>query len=226
MDFLRPHIKGAIGEWKTQLSQKFFLDSKIYTTFNNLIINDEYGSTQIDHIIVSKFGIFVVETKEWSGWIYGSENDRQWTHNKYGTKTKFQNPLKQNFRHQVSLAKYLEISKEEVHPIVMVWGSCEFKTRKPPNVILGGLTGCSDYVEGYTTVVYSDDEVSNVREKLKLAKGEMNLLSNWRHVQSLKKQHKNKCPKCGHQLVERNGKNGLFIGCDNFPKCKYTEALE
>ena len=75
MDFLRPHIKGAIGELKTQLSQKFFLNSKIYTSYNNLIIYDEYGSTQIDHIIVSKFGIFVVETKDWSHWIYGNEKD-------------------------------------------------------------------------------------------------------------------------------------------------------
>jgi len=77
MDFFKPQIKGVIGELKTQLSQIFFLDSKIYTSFNNLIINDEYGSTQIDHIIVSIFGIFVVETKEWSGWIYGNEKDFQ-----------------------------------------------------------------------------------------------------------------------------------------------------
>ena len=130
MDFFKHQIKGFVGQLKTQLSQKFFLDSQIYTSFNNLIINDEYGSTQIDHIIVSKFGIFVVETKEWSGWIYGNEKDFQWTHNKFGTKTKFPNPLKQNYRHQMSLANYLNVSKEKIHPIVMVWGSCEFKSDK------------------------------------------------------------------------------------------------
>ena len=225
MDFFKPHIKGVIGELKTQLSQKFFLDSKIYTSFNNLIINDEYGSTQIDHIIVSIFGIFVVETKEWSGWIYGNEKDFQWTHNKFGTKTKFQNPLKQNYRHQMSLAKYLNVSKEKIHPIVMVWGSCEFKSEKPGNVVLGGIRGCSDYIQDYADVIFSDDEISIVCEKLKSAKGEMNILSNWRHVQSLKKQHENKCPKCGHQLIERNVKSGLFIGCSNFLKCRYTEPL-
>ena len=29
------------------------------------------------------------------------------------------------------------------------------------------------------------------------------------------------CPLCGNQLVERNGKYGPFIGCSNFPSCRY-----
>ena len=31
------------------------------------------------------------------------------------------------------------------------------------------------------------------------------------------------CPKCGNQLVKKTGKYGTFIGCSNFPKCKYTK---
>ncbi len=31
------------------------------------------------------------------------------------------------------------------------------------------------------------------------------------------------CPKCGGKLIMRDGKYGRFIGCTNFPKCKYTE---
>jgi len=30
------------------------------------------------------------------------------------------------------------------------------------------------------------------------------------------------CLRCGSQLVERNGKYGKFIGCSNYPNCKYT----
>lgn len=33
------------------------------------------------------------------------------------------------------------------------------------------------------------------------------------------------CPRCGGQLVERKGKNGAFLGCSNFPKCRYTIGL-
>jgi hypothetical protein len=33
------------------------------------------------------------------------------------------------------------------------------------------------------------------------------------------------CPECGGKLVERTGKYGDFVGCDNYPECKYTESL-
>ena len=229
MDILRPHLKGWIGEVKTQLSQKVFLDSKVYTTFTNFIIKDESGSTQIDHITVSKYGIFVVETKNWTGLIYGNERAKKWTQNIYGNKKQFQNPLHQNYRHKMSLSKYLNIEEEKIHSIVMVWGDCKFKTKMPANVIRGGIQGDTDYIKGkgFSEVVFTDEEVTNICDILKSGKAEMNLLSNLRHVHSLKQQHKsdNICPKCRGHLVERNGRQGPFIGCENFPTCRYTRPL-
>jgi DNA topoisomerase-1 len=35
-----------------------------------------------------------------------------------------------------------------------------------------------------------------------------------------------KCPECGGQLAKRLGRNGLFIGCTNYPECKYTRDLD
>jgi len=228
MDIFRPHIKGWIGETKTKLSQKVFLDSKVYHTFNNFIIKDELGSTQIDHVTVSKFGIFVVETKDWTGWIFGSERAAKWTKSIYGNKDTFQNPLRQNYRHTMSLSKYLDISHEKIHSIIMVWGDCEFKTKMPRNVIRGGIRGDTDIIKEFSEVVFTDEEVENICEKLRSGKAEMNLLSGWRHVQSLKQQHNSNdvCPRCGSRLVERSGKQGPFIGCTNFPRCKFTKTLE
>jgi len=228
MDLLRPHIKGWFGEFKTKLSDKIFLDSKVYTIINHLIIKDESGSTEIDHIIVSKFGIFVVETKDYSGWIYGDEKSKYWTQNIYGNKKRFQNPLLQNYRHTMILSKYLAIDHEKFKPVVVFWGDCEFKTRMPAKVIRGGIEGCTNYILGFSKVVFNDEEVINICNKLKSGKAKMNLLSNLRHVQSLKQQHKsdNVCPKCRGHLVERNGKQGPFIGCSNFPRCRYTRTLD
>jgi DNA topoisomerase I len=31
------------------------------------------------------------------------------------------------------------------------------------------------------------------------------------------------CPKCSKMLVLRQGKNGQFVGCSGFPKCRYTQ---
>lgn len=33
------------------------------------------------------------------------------------------------------------------------------------------------------------------------------------------------CPRCGGELVRRNGKYGEFIGCSNFPRCRYTQKI-
>ena len=228
MDIFRPYIKGWVGELKTKLSDKIFLDSKVYTTINHLIIKDESGSTEIDHIIVSKFGIFVIETKDYSGRIYGDEKSKYWTQNIYGNKTRFQNPLLQNYRHTMILFKYLAIEHEKIKPVVVFWGNCEFKTRMPAKVIRGGIEGCTDYILSFSKVVFTDEEVINICETLKSGKAEMNLLSNWRHRQSLTKRYESDtvCPKCGGHLVERNGKQGPFIGCSNFPRCRYTRTLD
>ena len=227
MDFLRPHVKGWIGELKTKVTQKLFLDSKAYSSINNFIIKDESGSTQIDHIIVAKYGVFVIETKDWSGWIFGNERDAQWTQNIFGTKTRFQNPLRQNYHHQMSLSKYLDIESEKIIPIIMVWGSCEFKTKMPRNVILGGYAGCTDYIKSFSDVIFTDEEVADICNKLKSGKAEMNILSGYRHTQSLKKRLESNtvCPRCKGTLVERTGKQGVFLGCENFPKCRYTRDI-
>lgn len=42
---------------------------------------------------------------------------------------------------------------------------------------------------------------------------------------NIKKFNEKMCPKCGGKLVERSSDYGLFIGCSNYPKCKYTEKI-
>lgn len=64
---------------------------------NNLILEVEEGKTsQIDHIVINKRGIFVIETKNYSGMIYGTENQLEWTQVlNYGkVKNHFYNPIK------------------------------------------------------------------------------------------------------------------------------------
>lgn len=58
--------KGWAGELKTKFINGLFLDEQ-YRRFNNVIIQTDNGSTQIDHVIVSKYGLFAVETKDKKG---------------------------------------------------------------------------------------------------------------------------------------------------------------
>ena len=57
-------FKGWIGEQKTEFNLRFSLDKKLYRRFHDVIIPSSNGTTQVDHILVSPFGLFIVETKE------------------------------------------------------------------------------------------------------------------------------------------------------------------
>lgn len=227
MSFLRPVIKGWMGEVKTQLSQRIFLDSKVYHRIDNFIIRDESGSTQIDHILVSIYGVFVIETKDMDGWIFGNVKSAKWTQMFYNNKTQFQNPLHQNYKHTMSLAEYLGVSHDKTRSVVIFWGGSKFKTKMPENVIRGGFEGGATYIKGFSEIVFTEEEVVNICNKLKSGKAEMSLLSGFRHTQSLKSRYESitVCPKCGGNLLKRNGAKGTFIGCDNFPKCRFTKQL-
>ena len=77
--------KGAMGEKRVAHILKKLPEDR-YKVINNLLIQNNGYTTQIDHIVVSVYGIFVIETKTYQGWIYGGENSDYWTQNIYGNK--------------------------------------------------------------------------------------------------------------------------------------------
>lgn len=93
-------IKGARGEWF--IAKKLsYLDSVHYKILNDILI-PSYGNTstaQIDHVVVSNYGIFVIETKDYDGWIFGSANQEYWTRVIYKYKDRIKNPIWQNYGH-------------------------------------------------------------------------------------------------------------------------------
>lgn len=93
-----PKIKGIIGELYVAAFLKILPNDK-YSVINNLLFTWNGHSTQIDHIVVSIYGIFVIETKYYKGLIYGGENSEYWLQNIYGNKHQFRNPILQNQGH-------------------------------------------------------------------------------------------------------------------------------
>ncbi|OSR34291.1 hypothetical protein BV323_04233 [Pseudomonas syringae pv. actinidiae] len=74
-----PWAKGHIGELWVRLFAHCKLDKTVYRRLHNVTLNTADGTTQIDHVFISPFGIFVLETKNMRGWIFGSEKQPQWT---------------------------------------------------------------------------------------------------------------------------------------------------
>lgn len=106
---------------------------------NATVMAADGSTTQIDHVIVSRYGIFMIEARNMKGWIFGSEKAAQWTQSlPGGRKFRFQNPLRQNCRHTRILSEFLGIDHGLFHSIVMFWGECTFKTEMPENVLSTG----------------------------------------------------------------------------------------
>lgn len=144
-------------EVATLLSRE--LSYKDYFLFNNIILPSENNvSTQIDHLVVSKFGLFVIECKDYKGWIFGDKNQDSWTQSLPGGKNKFsfQNPIRQNFAHIMALKSLLPVIAENLYGIVVFTDKSEFKTPVIDNVVnLSGLIGC---IKKYGEVKVTDND--------------------------------------------------------------------
>jgi restriction system protein len=223
-------LKGWVGEVQGSLAAKIRLDSEIYRSINNVTIPTANGTTQIDHVIVSKYGVFVVETKNIKGWIYGDEKQAQWTQVLYGKKYHFQNPLRQNYRHTKALSEFLGIEHSKIHSVVMFWSECEFKTPMPPNVLDRGY---SAHIKSRTEVLFTDDEVDQIHKAINSGRLPKTWSTRRQHLNSLKARFSSEttCPKCGAEVVLRTARQGpnagkQFYGCSRYPACRYVRNLE
>lgn len=225
-------LKGFVGEAMGSLAAKLFLDSRIYHSLNNVTLQTSNGTVQIDHVIVSRFGIFVIEAKNYQGWIFGSESQAEWTQSLIGgRKFKFQNPLRQNYRHIKTLSEFLGLPQDKFHSVVMFWGGSEFKTSMPDNVMSKNY---SSYIKGKTEILFTGTEVERMAGALQTGRMPTGLIKGLEtrrvHLDSLKERHSSttRCPKCGTDLVERVIKSGeragqKFLACNAFPKCRFTK---
>lgn len=223
---LKSIIKGWMGEVQGTIAKKIFLDSQIYFDVNNVTIPTSNGTTQIDHVIISRYGIFVVETKNMDGWIFGDEKNPQWTQSIFGKKYKFQNPLHQNYRHTKALSEFLSVDHSKLHSLVMFWGKCELKTALPSNVMVSGY---ASYIKSFTSEVFSDQDVHEIALALKDGMLPKSWVLRQQHVASLKERFSSStiCPKCGSPLALRTAKSGAnagaqFFGCTKYPSCRYV----
>lgn len=226
-------FKGAVGEFMVNLAAKWLLDSKAYHLIKNVTLPTEEGTTQIDHIIVSPYGIFVVETKNMKGWIFGNERQKTWTQKIYKHTQKFQNPLHQNYKHVKTIEALLGLKPEQIHSVVVFVGDSTFKTDMPKNVTHG--LGYIRYIKSKRDVLLSDDEVATVIEKINSGRLAPSLRTQSKHVNHVKELVREKeegtlCPKCGSEMVLREIKKGVhvgkqFWGCVRFPKCRGARNL-
>jgi len=223
-----PSVKGFFGELYVRGSAKYFLDKSIYHAVHNVTLDTSDGTTQIDHIFVSQYGIFVVETKNYSGWIYGDESKGTWTQKLYKKTYKFQNPLHQNYKHLKTLENILNISSGKLHSIVVFVGGSTFKTKMPPNVVTADTY--ISYIKSIKLPLISVTEIQDILSTIQNKRLSPTFNTNRKHVKNLQARFDSAkpmhCPKCGSNMKLRTVKAGelagtQFWGCSQFPKCRF-----
>ena len=220
-----PTAKGARGERRVHRKLVKRLDKKSNFVIHDITLSIGVDSTQIDHIVVSPYGIFVIETKNYRGWIFGDRRSRQWTQVIYGKKTRFQNPLRQNYKHTKAVESFLGLPSSRVHSIVVFVGNSEFKTPMPENVVT--LRGLVPYILTITTRVFTDDQVETLANQLFDPKS--GIRETERKTPVLRAVPNNPiCPRCDSEMVLRTATKGnnvgrQFWGCSRYPKCRATK---
>lgn len=197
------------------------LDGKF---INNYIFLDRFDkSHQIDHIFISRRGVFIIETKNYSGMIFGKENQENWVQVlAYGNvKNKFYNPVKQNETHYKMIKALIRFKYIPIYScVVFVHGDLtgveaedvfnldylhDFIEEKPIKISESQVDMIYNFLDDKRAKEISDDEHSaSVR----------NMLDNIEN---------NICPICGGKLVKKEGSYGEFYGCSNYPKCKFSK---
>lgn len=181
-------IRGRLGEnWAAFELEG--LDGSIYELYHDLYLTrtDGQGTAQIDHIVLSPYGIFVIETKNLSGWIYGREREPRWTQVLAGgIKNTFQNPLHQNYCHTEALRCHLNLPKELFLSVIFLPGNCELKKALPDNVITRDL---ARYIESHHLLRLTQEQLDKARSQITTLLSIDKEAVRTKHVKSLRERH-------------------------------------
>lgn len=229
LSLLYPIIRGKVGE---QYSAEVLYElPDDYKVLNSVMLRYGEYTTQIDHIVFSIYGIFVIETKNYSGLITGSGHSDEWIQFLYNQKHYFKNPIYQNYGHIKTLSKILDLPENKFVSIVAFTNSADLQLTDAEEVT--NIWNVKDEIYLYQTKCLHPELLKRYIETIK----KLNIDSfgtRLEHDAEVKVKIYDKkikianstCPRCGGKLILRNGKYGNFYGCSNYPKCAYTHNVE
>ena len=215
--------KGFIGELLVRLIIGKTKAGKQYV-LNNYMVVDEDKSSQIDHIVIRKNGVFVIETKNYSGRIYGKENQHEWTQVlKYGkVKNKIYNPIKQNATHIYRIKKLIDEDVKIKSLVVFVQNNTKYI--EASNVIPLNVLGKT--IKAPSDTALTAEQMQNIYKKL-LDASEKQAVTKDQHIKNIQIMkealEEGICPRCGGALVQRSSQYGAFLGCSNYPECRFIK---
>ena len=176
-----------IGEVIVNQTIQKHLSGSDFHLLKNITLPTRDGTTQIDHVLVSSKGIFVIETKYYTGWIFGNAQSKKWMQTtKFGSKNKFQNPLLQNYGHLKALKEMFPKLKSEMFKSIIVFsGDGEFKTKMPENVMHVDML--EKYITQFDESILSEAQCCWVIGRIELCRKEVSVETDKQHALYLNK---------------------------------------
>ena len=162
----------------------------------------------------------------------GNEKSEKWKQTFNTTQgNTFYNPIKQNWGHIYTLSACLQLDEEVFRPIVVFSNEAKLKVDSETPVV--NMICLKRQILRNRQQIMSTDDVAFIYEKI----CKTNLIgaeNEKKHINTVKTKvaaqqaalRSGKCPKCGNDLLLRNGKYGRFCGCSNYPKCKFTQNID
>ncbi len=214
---------GQFGEFATEFALGNNNLPGKYVVLKNIYVPTKGKTTEIDLLMLHEKGIYVFESKNYSGWIFGDAEQLKWTQcleNKQ--KNSFYNPIRQNRTHIKALAEFLQKPVTAFTSYIVFSRRCTLK-KVPEDTAEVVIVRRPDMLKKLratlksSEIVYSEAELHAMEDKLKALTNKSEE-EKQKHIDDLQ----TKCPFCGSALVLRKGKYGEFWGCSAYPKCKFT----
>ena len=234
-----PHAlqgKGHYGEYLTEYALNHKNIPGRLVTYTNVLVprTGATSTSEIDVLMLHEKGIYLFESKNYSGWIFGSEAQREWTVSlQGGHKERFYNPIKQNAAHVKALAKWLDMPTDIFHSYIVFSERCELK-KVPEDTEAFRILRRHHLVRDLKKdlagkeVIFDEEAFNGIKQKLDALASASTREAMEEHIEEAKKVAAGEvCPACGAELVLRHRKSdgGAFYGCSTYPKCRYTRNL-
>lgn len=153
-------IVGRAGEYYTKQALKKLPNDK-YKIINDVFIKVNGYTHQIDHVVVSQYGIFCIETKQYNGFIVGSKWDKQWTRYAGKDKIPYENPIRQNYFHVKALSELLNIDEKKIFNIVCISSTATLKIKHDGELVSDNTI--IDKILSYKDIIIDNiDEIEDI----------------------------------------------------------------
>jgi hypothetical protein len=130
-----PRFRGDIAERRVRRILAVGLERSRYTVFNDLLVPFGGGTVRIDHVVVSKFGIFVLESEYAPGVVAGTAVQERWKRKRLGRIHRLDNPVHRNRVQAEALAAALDFPMTVFEPVVVLVGMSAFREPQPAQVV-------------------------------------------------------------------------------------------